>query len=225
MPTPRGELSASVVDGKIYAFGGFDYIGNNAMVLSTVEMYNPQTDTWTRRADVPTPRTFMSVSPVNEKIYAIGGAWIAKIGDVGQAFSTVEVYDPVADTWARAADRPTPRWAFSTVVVARKIYAIGGTRPIEGKWTSVSKVEVYEPATNRWTSEADMPTSRGWLSGSAVGGKIYAIGGAPAAGPPLHGGSALATVEEYDTGFVPPPVVSVEAKGELQTLWDMLKVW
>ncbi len=41
-----------------------------------------------------------------------------------------------------------------------------------------------------WASKADMPTRRGWLSTSAVGGKIYAIGGI--------GVGFLTNVEEYD---------------------------
>jgi hypothetical protein len=63
-----------------------------------------------------------------------------------------------------------------------------------------------------------MPTARGFLSTSAVGRKIYAIGGGTGGGncAPLKDG----VVEEYDTGFVPQ---SVEAKGKLPTMWGRLK--
>jgi len=44
-----------------------------------------------------------------------------------------------------------------------------------------------------WTTKTPMSTARLWLSGEVVGGKIYAIGGATAAGSPT-----LTTVEEYD---------------------------
>ncbi|MHC4686674.1 MAG: Kelch repeat-containing protein, partial [Planctomycetota bacterium] len=50
MPTARYVLSSSVVDGKIYAIGG-DPAG-----ASTVEAYDPVTDTWTRKANMPMPR-------------------------------------------------------------------------------------------------------------------------------------------------------------------------
>jgi hypothetical protein len=42
-------------------------------VLSTVEEYDPKTNTWTKKANMPTPRVALSTSAVNGKIYAIGG--------------------------------------------------------------------------------------------------------------------------------------------------------
>jgi N-acetylneuraminic acid mutarotase len=73
MPTARFSLSTSMVNGKIYAIGG-DLRGRGApLSTSTVEEYDPATDTWTARADMPTARWGLSASVVNGKIYAIGG--------------------------------------------------------------------------------------------------------------------------------------------------------
>jgi hypothetical protein len=47
MPTPRWGLSASVVDGKIYAIGGGQ--GMIGKYMSPVEEYDPATDTWTKK--------------------------------------------------------------------------------------------------------------------------------------------------------------------------------
>jgi hypothetical protein len=55
-----------------------------------VEEYDPATDTWTRKADMPTARDSLSTSVVNGKIYAIGGAMS---GD-GVSLSIIEEYDP-----------------------------------------------------------------------------------------------------------------------------------
>ena len=62
-------LSASEVNGKIYAIGGW---ANSP--LSTVEAYDPVTDTWERKADVPTIIHKHATSVVNGKIYVIGGS-------------------------------------------------------------------------------------------------------------------------------------------------------
>ena len=43
MSTRRSYLGVGVVDGKIYAVGGDD---GNGQRLSSVEQYNPATDTW-----------------------------------------------------------------------------------------------------------------------------------------------------------------------------------
>ncbi len=58
MPTARLALSASMVNGKIYAIGGWSCAGWHA--LSTIEEYDPATDTWTEKADMPTARMGLS---------------------------------------------------------------------------------------------------------------------------------------------------------------------
>lgn len=69
LPTARWGLSASAVNGIIYAIGG----GNRSESLPTVEEYDPVTDAWTTKADMPTPRETLTTSVVNGMIYAIGG--------------------------------------------------------------------------------------------------------------------------------------------------------
>ena len=161
--------STSVVDGKIYAFGGSNnsspYLG-----FSIVEEYDPATDSWISKTPMPTARFGSSASTVNGKIYVIGG----RDGASGTTFSTVEEYDPVTDTWdTTKQDMPTARLWLSTSVVKGKIYAIGGERLIHGG--SLSTVEEYDPVTDTWTTKTNMPTARYGLSTSVFKGKIYTI--------------------------------------------------
>ena len=80
------------------------------------------------------------------------------------------------------------------------IHAVGG----EAEWTTLS---AYDPATDRWTTKAPMPTGRSNLGVAVVNGVLYAIGGN---GPSLV---PLATVEAYDpmtntwTSKAPMPTV------------------
>ena len=171
MPTRRWALSASVVDGKIYVIGGGLGLAGGLAPLSTVEVYNPETDTWVKKADMPTPRDALSTSMVNGKIYAIGGRPGFFAG--GSPLPAVEEYNPGTDTWTEKSDMPTARWGLSTCVVNEKVYAVGGT---DGS-IALSTVEVYDPRTDTWMDEADIPTARWQLSTSVVDGKIHAIGG------------------------------------------------
>lgn len=143
---------------------------------------------WTKKVDMPTARLCLSTSVVDGKIYAIGGMLQ---GDV--ELKTVEEYNPVKDTWTRKADMPTPRDGLSTSVVNGEIYAIGGKSAVVPVWDALSTVEVYNPATDKWTKKADMPTARTYLSTCVVNEKIYAIGGA------LVFETAFSTVEIYDS--------------------------
>jgi N-acetylneuraminic acid mutarotase len=138
MPTGRAYLSTSAVNGKIYAIGGTLLNPEWYLGISTVEEYNPATNTWTKKADMPTGRTYLSTSVVNGKIYAIGG-FTTRDNDL----SPVEEYDPVTDTWTRKADMSTTRSALATSAVNGKIYAIGGR--VGGSRTVLSTVEEYDP--------------------------------------------------------------------------------
>ena len=84
MPIVRAYLTSSVVDGKIYCIGGI----NNSTVLSTVQAYDPVTDTWETKANMPTATYELTSSVVNGKIYCIGGK------STSSGLNKVEVYDP-----------------------------------------------------------------------------------------------------------------------------------
>ena len=184
MPTVRSDFSTCVVDGKIFVIGGslqlkMDEYGD--MSVSTVEMYDPETDTWEGKTHMPTVRSNVSVSVVDGKIYAIGGSKTKKI-QVPRGFTTgseelptVEMYDPATDTWTQKADMPTPRKT-KTCVVDGKIYAIGGWSTANEQ-SQLEIVEVYDPATDTWAKAQSMNHARCSAAMSVVNGEIYAVGG------------------------------------------------
>jgi N-acetylneuraminic acid mutarotase len=68
-----------------------------------------------------------------------------------------------------------------------RIYVVGGS---DGSDLTTA-LEIYDPATNRWTTGARLPTAREFLAVARGGdGRIYAIGG-------LAGESVLNVVEAY----------------------------
>src|SRR6185295_120353 len=102
MPTPRVRVGTAVVNGVIYAVGG-----NAIGVLSTVEAYDPATNSWISKAPMPTARGEFGISVVNNVIYVIGGT-------TGSNYiGTVEAYDPATNTWTTKAPMPTPRYGVS----------------------------------------------------------------------------------------------------------------
>lgn len=184
MPTVRSDFSTCVVDGKIFVIGGslrlkMDEYGDQS--LSTVEMYDPETDTWEGKTNMPTVRSNVSISVVDGKIYAIGGSKLKKyqvprgFGTESEELPTVEMYDPTTDTWTQKTDMPTPRKT-KTCVVDGKIYAIGGWST-DSEQSHLETVEVYDPATDTWAKAQSMNHARCSAAISVVNGEIYAIGG------------------------------------------------
>lgn len=171
MPTPRGALSVSEHEGKLYAIGGYDRKTNSA----AVEVYDPERNTWASRTPLPTPRDHLATAAVSGKVYAIGGR---VNGDYRQNLSVTEVYDPVTDRWVRAADLPTARSGITASVVGEKLYVFGG----EGDEGTFRENEMYDPARDMWQAMALMPTGRHGLGSAAVQGRIYVISGGPTPG-------------------------------------------
>jgi N-acetylneuraminic acid mutarotase len=175
--TPRNNLCACVVGGKIYTFGGFD--ANND--VNTFEVFDPAANTWS------TPKTNGTFSPhgaftahvINGKIYTIGG-----FNNLAPAhhrvLNEVDVFDPSTNTWSTPATTGafTARLLHASGVVDGKIYVIGGTSNIREPFTH-NTVQVFDPATNAWSTPTTTGTftPRSYLSAAVVNNKIYALGG------------------------------------------------
>lgn len=74
MPTARYCLKTAVVDGELYSIGGFHAISradyyNGSGFVGFNEKYDPATDTWTRKSDMPTPRQDFGIAVYQNKIY------------------------------------------------------------------------------------------------------------------------------------------------------------
>ena len=132
---------------------------------------------WTARANMPTPRAAVAAVVLDDLIYVIGGKGAFSSSDA------VEAYDPVTDTWATKAPLPTPRASLAATVVDGKIYTFGGIDytgidGFGGTGAAYDVVEIYDPATDTWTTGAPMPQTLGEAAIGAVGGKIYIVAGA-----------------------------------------------
>ena len=215
LPTHRAYFSTAVVEDKIYLIGGtlFENDRDGPFGMSLVEVYDPQTNTWERVADMPTARTGTQAAVVAGKIYVLAGKASRDNQAVNfKTWKVVEMYDPHTDTWVRKQDMFLRRSAFGIGVVAGKIYAIGGNiHPGDRKPEDprrVDLVEVYDPATDTWAKRADMPTRRDGVEAGVIRDTLYAIGGS---GWPQtwDGGPFLGTIEVYE-----PRIQSVdEASG------------
>jgi hypothetical protein len=169
MPTGRGFLSGTVLDGKIYVVGGTDNTQLNAIAL--VEVYDPVSDTWTTRASMPEARTCPATCTYNGKVYVFGGASPMVYSPPK---NTVFEYDPQTDTWTQKANMPHAFHACGVAVLNDTIYLMGGGGVY---FPPDSTVMAYHPLTESWIEREPMPTARGSLSACVVDGQIYAIGG------------------------------------------------
>lgn len=166
---PRMIGAAVAVDGNIYVLGGLSK--STVTTVDSFDMYNPSTDIWTKKKSINEAVNQYSVTSLNGKIYILG----ANTKDGGHVF---EGYDIESDSWTSKAPLTSSRTRAALETVNGKIYVIGKGMIVSNKkpYTSyINNVEEYDPATNKWTVRADMPTSRSGFATSVFNGEVYVI--------------------------------------------------
>jgi N-acetylneuraminic acid mutarotase len=197
MPTKRGSPVAVSAGDKIYVIGGAVPGPGQPAVhparphtsVSTVEEYDPATNTWRARTGMPTPRNHMVAGAINGKVYvASGRVGAAFISGGSSNVGVVEAYDPASDSWSQGLARmPNARSAGAGGVWNGKLYVTGGEYQDPGMMATLRSFEAYDPATNTWQSLPPMPVSRHGLAGAVVGNTIHMVSGdVQSAGTGVH---------------------------------------
>ena len=115
MPTARNHGTTAVYDGKIYIIGGQGGQPAQQQLLDVVEIYDPETDTWTAGlAAMPSPQHWLGSSgcPVPEGIVYV-------LGPNNTAYG----YDPQTDLWKTF--KRMPHSAVGITAINDSIYAMG----------------------------------------------------------------------------------------------------
>jgi len=192
MLTARRELAAGVVNGILYAVGGHSGGSQDSIYHTTLEAYDPATNTWTAKAPMPTARNLLAVGVVNGILYAAGGT------NGSAALATVEAYDPATNTWTTKASMPTLRGAFGAGAINGILHTVGPGGADQPNTLYAANTS-YDPATDTWTINSPMPTARQELAIGVVNDVLYALGGCPYAFPDplMNAGAGLTKVEAY----------------------------
>jgi N-acetylneuraminic acid mutarotase len=188
MPDKRGSPVAAVVGGKIYVIGGgIPEPGSGEIAVfpnrptrsvGTNEMYDPETNKWTERSPMPTPRNHAFAGAVNGKIYVIGGRISNPFITVASNLDIVEEYDPVANIWGPAkAQMPTARSGGGWATYNGKIYVAGGESQTRALLGAFRALEVYDPSNNAWQVLPSMPIPRHGVAAAFIGNRLHLVSG------------------------------------------------
>jgi N-acetylneuraminic acid mutarotase len=163
MPTARQELATAVLNGKVYAIGGYDSSGTPTNI---VEVYDPITDTWTSAHPIPIALHHNCAAVAAGKLYSFGGP-----------STRTFVYDELNDSWSEVASMLFFHALTPAVGVFNdRIYVAGGANGGVGN-SMQNQVEVYDPVANTWTALQPMRVGRNHCGGAFIDGKFYVVGG------------------------------------------------
>jgi N-acetylneuraminic acid mutarotase len=133
---------------------------------------------WQTLAPMPSARQELATAVLNGKIYVIAG-----FDSGGASTTTVEVYNPVTNSWASAQPIPIANNHNNAAVAAGKLYSFGGVS---------NAAFVYEPALDAWSPVASMNFQHGGTAAvGVINDKIYVAGG-------NGGGMQQRELEVYD---------------------------
>jgi hypothetical protein len=139
--------------------------GPNSAML---DAYDVSSGSWSRLGSVPGgERGYYPLVAVGGRLYAPGGTIVT-----GGQTDRVDVYDPNAGSWSTAAPLPVSRVNHMAAAVGNKLYVMGGTVPDGASFATTNRVDVYDPASNQWTSgpalRVPRQQGRAFVSGALV---------------------------------------------------------
>lgn len=172
LPQPLHHTMVKAVSGRLYVIGGeMDgaSTGRPEIFVNQVWMHDPAVGGWVARAPMPTARSGGGSAVLDGRIYVAGGR-----PPGGSAF---EVYDPATNSWERLPDLPTQRNHLAMAAINGRIYVVGGRTGPGAMAERVDVVEIYDPATRRWSRGASLPAPRGGITGAVHAGCLFVFGG------------------------------------------------
>ena len=200
MNAPRAQFGWATDSSDLsYAIGGQD---NNGSPLSSMEVYNPSSNSWSYLT--PLPQTLFSESAVSDgsgHIYTFGG-----VGASGAISNAVYCYTIATNTWSQAA--PLQVGVSNSAAVLGPdglIYVLGG-QTASG---TTAAVETYNSTSNTWTIVSSLPQP---ISSAAAVvdslGRIEVLGGYDAN---LNATSSIFVSQELTQPDLAPTITSSPA--------------
>ena len=160
---PRIALTGEALNGYLYAIGGTAPPHNVSDAQDAVSKYDPNSDSWTLDNSMFTARHSLSSAVIDGWIYAVGG-------HVSNSRSENERYNGTSwESKASVYARSGP----GVAAYDGELYVFGGNC----YGTKLSRFDVYDPDTNSWRQEGDMPAATEPWRATTLGDRIYVLAG------------------------------------------------
>ena len=169
LPTPRGRLAAASTPGRVHALAGFDATGTN--FVATHEDL-PARHRHLVYGAAAADCAFLVGRRCRARRAHLCPRWVERLHPNPGGGGSLRSRERLVGRQSAAADAGERAW--------RRSQPAGASTPSAAVTTTASlrTVEIYDPATDTWTSGPPLPLPRTGLA-AAVGpdGRIYAIGG------------------------------------------------
>jgi len=186
--TPTGNLNNGRSDhtatllnnGRVLIAGGdytvFTNSGTQRFCLSSAELYEPSTGTFTLTGSLHSQRCGGLYPEFTATLLGNGMVLIAGGGDLNGLVSAAELYDPSTGTFSVTGSLNTARFGHTaTVLPTGEVLIAGG---INSAGNYLASAELYNPSTGTFTPTGSMKTTRELATATLLGsGQVLVAGG------------------------------------------------
>jgi hypothetical protein len=184
-----GHTQTLLPNGEVLVAGGTTNSEWSFQNLSSSELYDPNTGTWSLTGSLNVARFGLTATLLpNGNVLVTGGE-----SQDGAINNSAELYNPTTETWSYTGSLSTGRYGHTATLLPNgKVLVAGGH-----DWhtnTYHDSADVYDPATGNWSGTAKLNVAR--LRHTAVllqSGKVLVVGGSDA-------NRRLLSAELYDSG-------------------------
>lgn len=175
MNIPRAFHGAALINNKIYVVGGRESAEEirskkrDSLAVYTIEEYDIVRNKWVIKLKLQNKHFIIGAAAVKNKIYILSDTTDNSM--LGKS-ALLEEYDPDNNTLNNKAGLTPSKCDAAVTVYDNKIYILGG-------WykNTLSTVEVYDPAADKWEEKANIPFKVQNHQAAALKKTIYLSGG------------------------------------------------
>src|SRR4051794_36409692 len=155
-PIGRNESETVQVGNKIYILGGFTKDFKD--VTRNVDIFDLETETWSKGAKLPETQTHQAVSTDGKYIYQLGGQHGTRYNSAGWYGTTHSYrYDIANDKWEKFIDAPAVWFAPYSQLIDNKIYVFAGAGPNRNDPVTTTWMLDLNQANPAWVKKSPMP--------------------------------------------------------------------
>jgi N-acetylneuraminic acid mutarotase len=160
------------INGRIYVSGGFTRRWDERagvwrmQELRSLYVYDPGTNKWTRRRDMPLATSSGVSAEYQGRLYVATSCYDLAVCGQQYDLGALWRYNPANDTWVLLGRTPHDPGRGAGGFIGGKLYLVA----------DLGQVDVYDPATNRWLSGPQRPVRRCSPAYATLQAKLYLVG-------------------------------------------------
>ena len=196
----ESHTATSLSNGKVLVVGGyFGGVYGTIFILSTAELYDPASGTWTSASFTPrSPRANHTATLLPDGRVLVTG---------GYGSPSAVVYDPVSNTWTETGSMSIARYFHAAALLPNGKVLVTGGRGSTGDNVAKASAELYNPATGTWSATGSLNDARNSHTATLLSNGYVLIAGG-------SNDTTLASTELYGPK---PTLLNISTRVNVQT--------